>query len=66
VPSVPTSIGIPGTPIGTQIGPPQLPQIGPPSIGIPGTPIGTQIGPPQIGPPHLGVGIPGTPIGIGF
>ena len=66
VPSVPTSIGIPGTPIGTQIGPPQLPQIGPPSIGIPGTPIGTQIGPPQIGPPHLGIGIPGTPIGIGF
>ena len=69
VPSVPNSIGIPGTPIGTQIGPPQLgppqlPQIGPPSIGIPGTPIGTQIGPPQlpqIGPPSIG--IPGTPIG---
>jgi hypothetical protein len=63
VPSVPTSVGIPGTPIGigTQIGPPQLPQIGPPSIGIPGTPIGTQIGPPQIGPPSIG--IPGTPIG---
>lgn len=45
VPSIPNSIGIPGTPIGTQIGPPQLPQIGLPSIprpgiGIPGTPIG--------------------------
>jgi hypothetical protein len=51
VPSVPTSIGIPGTPIGTQIGPPQLPQIGPPQL-------------PSL--PGVGIGIPGTPIGIGF
>jgi hypothetical protein len=51
VPSVPTSIGIPGTPIGTQIGPPQLPQIGPPQL-------------PSL--PGVGIAIPGTPIGIGF
>jgi hypothetical protein len=48
---VPNSIGIPGTPIGTQIGPPQLPQIGPPQLP---------------GLPRPGIGIPGTPIGIGF
>jgi hypothetical protein len=48
---VPNSIGIPGTPIGTQIGPPQLPQIGPPQL-------------PSL--PRPGIGIPGTPIGIGF
>lgn len=48
---VPTSIGIPGTPIGTAIGPPQLPQIGPPQL-------------PSL--PRPGIGIPGTPIGIGF
>jgi hypothetical protein len=51
VPSLSTSIGIPGTPIGTQIGPPQLPQIGPPQL-------------PSL--PRPGIGIPGTPIGIGF
>jgi hypothetical protein len=51
VPSLSTSIGIPGTPIGTQIGPPQLPQIGPPQLP---------------GLPRPGIGIPGTPIGIGF
>jgi len=51
VPSLSTSIGIPGTPIGTQIGPPQLPQIGPPQL-------------PSL--PGVGIGIPGTPIGIGF
>lgn len=48
---VPNSIGIPGTPIGTQIGPPQLPQIGPPQLP---------------GLPRPGIAIPGTPIGIGF
>jgi hypothetical protein len=51
VPSLSTSIGIPGTPIGTQIGPPQLPQIGPPQL-------------PSL--PGVGFAIPGTPIGIGF
>jgi hypothetical protein len=54
VPSVPTSIGIAGTPIGVgvpQIGPPQLPQIGPPQL-------------PSL--PGVGIAIPGTPIGIGF
>jgi hypothetical protein len=51
VPTLSTSIGIPGTPIGTQIGPPQLPQIGPPQL-------------PSL--PRPGIGIPGTPIGIGF
>jgi hypothetical protein len=51
VPSLSTSIGIPGTPIGTQIGPPQLPQIGPPQL-------------PSL--PRPGFAIPGTPIGIGF
>jgi hypothetical protein len=54
VPSVPTSIGIAGTPIGVgvpQIGPPQLPPIGPPQL-------------PSL--PGVGIAIPGTPIGIGF
>jgi len=51
VPSLSTSIGIPGTPIGTQIGPPQLPPIGPPQL-------------PSL--PGVGIAIPGTPIGIGF
>jgi hypothetical protein len=51
VPSLSTSIGIPGTPIGTQIGPPQLPQIGPPQL-------------PSL--PRPGFAIPGTPIGVGF
>jgi hypothetical protein len=40
VPSLSTSIGIPGTPIGTQIGPPQLPSLPRPGFAIPGTPIG--------------------------